>query len=335
MRIVMFSAKSYERQVFSESNAVHGHELILQKSQLNRETAMLAKGSGAVCAFVNDELDAPVIHQLADGGTKLIAMRCAGFNNVDLEVAESRGVRVVRVPAYSPHAVAEHTLAIILCLNRRIHRAFNRIREGNFALEGLTGFDLFGKTAGVVGTGTIGRIVAKILLGFGCSVVAHDVKEDVELQEAGVSYVPLPALFTEADIISLHCPLMPETRHLINQDSLAQMKDGVMLVNTSRGALLNTVDVIAALKSRKLGYLGLDVYEEEEHLFFRDLSDQVITDDIFSRLLTFPNVLITGHQAFLTDTALRNIAETTLQNLSDFEQSAALKNEITATRLKT
>ncbi len=334
MRIAVFSTKPYERRYFDEANSAHGHDLVFHEPRLTEDTVALGAGSEAVCAFVHDEVNAAVIRRLAESGTKLIAMRSAGFNNVDLEAAGDNGVRIVRVPAYSPHAVAEHAVAIMLCLNRKIHKAYNRVREGNFALDGLIGFDLHGRTAGVVGAGSIGAIVARILLGFGCRVIVYDVKEDPELQKAGVSFVPLEQLLGESDIITLHCPLMPATHHMIDAGALAKMKDGVMLVNTSRGALLNTQDVIAALKSRRLGYLGLDVYEEEEHLFFRDLSGEVIGDDIFTRLLTFPNVLITGHQAFLTDTALGNIVDTTLQNVSEFERGEELTNEISAEKVK-
>ena len=270
---------------------------------------------------------------LARQGTRLIALRCAGFNNVDLAAAREVGLTVVRVPTYSPHAVAEHTLGLVLALNRKIHRAYARVREGNFALDGLLGFDLYGQTVGVVGTGQIGAVVARIMGGFGCRILAHDPFPNPECVALGARYVALPELFADSDIITLHCPLTPQTRHLINAQALQQMKPGVMLINTSRGALIDTPSVTEALKSGKIGYLGLDVYEEEADLFFEDLSNIVLQDDIFARLLTFPNVIITGHQAFFTRNALERIAKTTLANITTFEQSLASPNEISVDRL--
>jgi len=281
-----------------------------------------------VCVFVNDQLGAPVLAELARQGTRVIALRCAGFNNVDLAAARDLGITVVRVPAYSPYAVAEHTVGLMLTLNRKIHRAYARVREGNFALQGLLGFDLHGRTVGVVGTGQIGAIVARIMRGFGCEVLAYDPYRSPECEALGARYVELPELFRSSDIITLHCPLTPQTYHLINAEALEQMKDGVMLINTGRGALVDTQAVTEALKSGKIGYLGLDVYEEEAALFFEDRSDRVIQDDVFTRLLTFPNVIITGHQAFFTGEALTNIAETTLSNVTAFERGAGTLHEV-------
>lgn len=319
MRVAVFSEKSYDRTYLTEANANGRHELTFFQPHLDASTIALAAGFPAVCVFVNDSLDAAVLRELAANGTRLIALRCAGFNNVDLDAARKLGLTVARVPAYSPHAVAEHTVGLILSLNRKIHRAFNRVREGNFALEGLLGFDLHGKTAGIVGTGKIGLCVTRILAGFGCRLLVHDPYHDPECERLGAKYVSLDELWEQSDIITLHCPLTPQTHHLINAESLSRMKDGVMLINTSRGGLVDTPAAIDALKSGKLGYLGLDVYEEEGDLFFEDLSHTMIQDDVFSRLLVFPNVLITGHQAFFTHEALRNIAETTIENITAFE----------------
>lgn len=316
MRVAVFSTKPYDRRFLDAANVEHRHELYFFEPRLTAETARLAEGFEAVCVFVNDQLDAPTLALLRNGGTRLIALRSAGFNNVDLAAADELGLTVVRVPAYSPHAVAEHTLALILSLNRRLVRASGRVHEGNFALDGLLGFDLNGRTVGIVGTGRIGQVVARIMHGIGCRVLAYDIVENSACSQLGVDYVSLEALFRESDIITLHCPLTPETHHLIDADALSEMKRGVMLINTSRGPLIETRAVIAALKSGRVGYLGIDVYEEEADLFFEDLSNQVIQDDVFARLLTFPNVLITGHQAFFTEDALRNIAATTLQNIT-------------------
>jgi D-lactate dehydrogenase len=317
MRVAIFSTKPYDRAFLSEANARHGHELTFFEPRLAPETAVLAAGYDAVCAFVNDRLDVGVLNALAGGGIRTIALRCAGFNNVDLEEAARLGLAVVRVPAYSPYAVAEHTIGLILALNRKLARANARVHEGNFALDGLLGFDLHGRTAGIVGTGQIGAVVARILHGFGCRLLAFDPVRNPECAQLGVAYVDLPELLAASDIVTLHCPLLPQTRHLIDAGALARMRPGAMLINTSRGALLDTPAVIAALKAGHLGYLGLDVYEEEADLFFEDLSGQVLQDDVFARLLTFPNVLITGHQAFFTREALAAIAETTLANLDD------------------
>ena len=334
MKIAVFSTKPYDRSFFQAANVQAGHELVFFEPRLTDQTCPLAAGFPAVCAFVNDTLDAHVLLSLMKQGTRLIALRSAGFNHVDLEVADHVGLTVTRVPAYSPHAVAEHTLALILALDRKIHKAYNRVREGNFALEGLMGLELYGRTAGVIGTGKIGAIVARILLGFGCKVLAYDVFQNPELQAAGASYVPLDDLFRQSDIITLHCPLQPETYHLISEDSLALMKRGVMLVNTSRGPLLDSQAAVRALKSGKLSALGLDVYEEEGDLFFEDLSNRVIQDDVFSRMLTFPNVIITGHQAFFTQRALEAIAQETLANITAFEKGEPPPGRITATMVK-
>lgn len=328
MKILFFSSKSYDQQFFSITNQKFGFELKFLEVHLNKSTAILAKGYDVVCVFVNDVVNADVLQALAEQGIGLIALRCAGFNNVDVKAAEALGIKVVRVPAYSPYSVAEHTIALILALNRKTHRAYNRVKEGNFALTGLMGFDLHGKTVGLIGLGKIGLVTAKILKGFGCRVLGHDIVKSEELDTIGVEFTDLNTLYAESDIISLHCPLTPDTYHIINNDSISKMKKGVMLINTSRGALINTQAVIAALKSERISYLGLDVYEEEADLFFEDLSDKVIQDDVFMRLLSFNNVLITGHQAFFTSNALQNIADITLQNIADYANKTILKNEI-------
>jgi D-lactate dehydrogenase len=334
MKVAVFSTKPYDLQFLEAANAAYGHELHFLEPRLTEDTAALASGYPAVCAFVNDQLNAPVLDRLHRSGTRLLALRSAGFNHVDLVAAAELGIKVVRVPAYSPYAVAEHTVGLILALTRKIHRAYNRVREGNFALDGLLGFDLHGQTAGIIGTGQIGAIVAKILHGFGCQVLAYDPYPKPELEAGGLAYVSLEELLAKADIVTLHCPLTPETYHLINSQALRQMKNGAMLINTSRGALLDTAAIILALKSGKIHYLGLDVYEEEEDLFFEDLSDKVLQDDVFARLLTFPNVIITGHQAFFTRNALEAISETTLGNIKAFEDGQPLENEVTASRVR-
>lgn len=319
MRITLFSSKPYDRDSFALANQARGHRLHFLDARLDADTAALAAGSEVVCAFVNDDLGAGVLERLKAGGTRLIALRSAGYNHVDLSAAAALGLPVVRVPAYSPHAVAEHAVALVLALNRRIHRAFNRTREGDFSLHGLTGFDLHGKTVGVVGSGQIGATFARIMLGFGCQVLLHDPQPDAALSALGARYVDLDELLAGSDIVSLHCPLTPTTRHLINPASLARMKQGAMLINTGRGALVDTPALIDALKSGRLGYLGLDVYEEEADLFFEDRSDQPLQDDVLARLLTFPNVIVTAHQAFLTREALAAIATTTLDNVDAWQ----------------
>lgn len=321
MKTAVFSTKGYDREFFEETNVRYGHELTFFKPNLSRETALLAHGFPAVCAFVNDDLNAEVLQELASHGTKVIALRCSGFNQVNIVKAEELGMTVLRVPAYSPQGVAEHAVALIMALNRKIHVAHNRVRDGNFSLEGLIGFEIAGKTVGVVGTGQIGRIFARIMKqGFGANVIAYDVFQHPECAAMGVSYVTLDQIYKQSDIISLHCPLMTETYHLIHDRAVSLMKKNVMLINTSRGGLIDTKAVIKGLKQEKIGALGLDVYEEEAALFFEDHSGHIIQDDIFARLLTFPNVMITSHQAFLTRNALTNIAETTLQNIADYEK---------------
>jgi len=323
MKIAVFSAKPYDREFLLQANQAKGdgHELRFLDPRLSIETAALADGAEAVCGFVNDVFDRPVLEILATSGTKLVALRCAGFNNVDLVAAQEIGIAVARVPAYSPEAVAEHTVALILSLNRNIHRAYARVREGNFALNGLLGFDLKGRTVGIVGTGRIGSRVARIMRAFECRVIAFDPLHDEEFMRIGGSYVDLDELLCQSDIVTLHCPLTPQTRHIIDAKAIGAMKPGVMIINTGRGALVETRALIRGLKSGKIGHVGLDVYEEESDLFFENLSGQIIQDDIFARLLTFPNVLITGHQAFFTREALAAIAETTIGNISQFEQS--------------
>ncbi len=332
MKTLLFSAKPYDRRFFDAlAPEGMGVSITYTEARLTQNTAMLAKGYTSVCVFTNDELTFSVIQQLSELGVRLIALRCAGFNNVDLHAAEQFGISVVRVPAYSPYAVAEHTLALILCLNRHIHKAYNRVREGNFSLEGLMGFDLHGKTVGLVGTGKIGTITAGILKGFGCNLLAVDQYPNPDCVAMGVNYVELPTLLANADIISLHCPLTPETFHCVNVDTLKMMKPGVMIVNTSRGGLIDTAAIVESLKLGQVGALGIDVYEEEADLFFENLSDQVIQDDVFSRLLTFPNVLITGHQAFFTREAMAKIAEVTVSNIQEFSKGA-WQNTVTVNR---
>lgn len=329
MRVAVYSTKPYERQFLTAANLTHRHDLSFFEPRLSHDTVPLAAGAEAVCAFVNDDLSAGVLDGLARLGVSRVALRSTGFNHVDLRAAARLGIAVSHVPAYSPHAVAEHCVALVLALNRRTQRAYNRLREGNFALTGLLGFDLFGKTLGVVGTGRIGSCFARIMTGFGCRVMASDPFPNDECRAMGVEYVPLEALLAQSDIVSLHLPLTPQTYHFIDAERLGSMRDGVMLINTSRGMLIDTAAEINALKQGKVGYLGLDVYEEEADLFFEDLSDQVLRDDVFSRLLTFPNVLITGHQALFTREAMTNIAATTIDNLTAAEHGGIL-NQVTA-----
>lgn len=315
MRVLIYSSQEYDRASFLAERLPDGLELSFQPARLTIETAALAEGHEVVCAFINDDLSAPILERLAAGGTRLIALRSAGFNHVDLPTALRLGLSVVRVPAYSPHAVAEHAVALILSLNRHLHRACNRTRDGDFSLHGLTGFDLVGKTVGVVGTGQIGATFAKIMAGFGCKLLAHDPFPNPEVEALGAQYLSLPDLLAQAQIISLHCPLTEQTRYLINEQSLATLQPGAMLINTGRGALVETPALINALKTGQLGYLGLDVYEEEAQLFFADRSDLPLQDDVLARLLTFPNVIVTAHQAFLTKEALGAIARTTLDSI--------------------
>jgi len=329
MKVAFFSTKSYDRQFFERLNETYQHKLTFFETQLNPNTAVLATGFPAVCMFVNDIADAATLDLLAANGTRLLALRSAGYNTVDLKRASELGIKVVRVPAYSPYSVAEHTVALVLTLNRKIYKAYNRVRDDNFSLEGLLGFDLNGCTVGVIGTGKIGMIFAQIMQGFGCSIIGYDAYPNDTFETIkDARYVELPELLTNSDIISLHCPLLPSTHHIINLNTVAQMKTGVMLINTSRGALIDTQAVIEGIKSGKIGYLGIDVYEQEEELFFQDLSDTVILDDAFQLLQSFPNVVITAHQAFFTRNALEAIATTTLSNLTEFEQEQPLQNEV-------
>ncbi|PYY79568.1 2-hydroxyacid dehydrogenase [Pseudomonas sp. TKO26] len=323
MRTILFSSQNYDRESFLGASLPAGIELQFQAARLSLDTVALAERHEVVCAFINDDLSAPVLEQLAAGGTRLIALRSAGYNHVDLPAAQRLGLEVVRVPAYSPHAVAEHAVALILALNRRLHRAYNRTREGDFTLHGLTGFDLVGKTVGIVGTGQIGATFARIMAGFGCQLLAYDPFPNPAVEALGARYLELPQLLAQAQIISLHCPLNDHSRYLINQETLAHMQPGAMLINTGRGGLVDTPALIDALKSGQLGYLGLDVYEEEAQLFFEDRSDLPLQDDVLARLLTFPNVIVTAHQAFLTHEALAAIAETTLHNIASWAAGQA------------
>ena len=328
MNVTVFSTKSYDRRFIDA--AIRGrHPVTYLEARLTAATATLARGAGAVCAFVNDQLDEAVLQALKGLGVGLVALRSAGFNNVDRAAAKRIGIAIARVPAYSPEAVSEHTVAMMLSLDRNIHRAYARVREGNFSLQGLLGFNLHGRTVGVVGTGRIGTGVARIMLGFGCQVVAHDLVTDADCLAMGVRYLSLDALLGEADIVTLHCPLTPQTRHLIDSGAVAKMKHGAMLINTSRGGIVDTRALIDGVKSGAIGHLGLDVYEEEAALFFEDQSDSVIGDDVFQRLLTFPNVLVTGHQAFFTQEALTAIAETTVANIDAFERTGTALHELT------
>lgn len=324
MKIAFFSTKSYDKESFDHYSSEV--EITYFEVSLQPQTRILAEGFEAICVFVNDDLSAETIHHLADKGLKLIALRCAGFNNVDREAARQRNVTIVRVPAYSPEAVAEHALALILTLNRKTHKAYNRVREGNFSLERLTGFNLTGKTVGVIGTGNIGAAFARIIHALGCKVLAYDLSPNPDLPFA--EYRELENVWGEADIISMHCPLHESTKYLIREETLKRMKPGVMLINTSRGGLVHTRDVIQALKTGQIGYLGIDVYEQEEHLFFRDWSEQIIQDELIGRLMSFPNVLITAHQAFLTQEALTEIASVTMESLQDFKVGRSLRNQL-------
>jgi D-lactate dehydrogenase len=317
MRVILFSSRQYDIDTFTEANTTHHYELHFQESHLDAETAVLADGFDVVCPFVNDTVDAATLERLHQGGTRLIALRSAGFNHVDLHAAQRLGIPVMRVPAYSPHAVAEHAVGLILALNRRLPRAAARTREGDFSLHGLLGFDLHGKTVGVVGTGMIGRVFGRIMAGFGMQVLAYDPGQPAEdLLALGARYVPLDTLLSESDVVSLHCPLVPDTYHLIDEAALASMKRGAMLINTGRGGLVESNALVGALKSGQLGNLGLDVYEEEGGLFFEDHSNLPLQDDVLARLLMFPNVIVTAHQAFFTREAMNEIAQTTLDNVA-------------------
>ncbi len=328
MKVAVFDTHRYDREALEQANGAFHFTFSFFDVRLKPETVALAQGHDVVCAFVNDQLTRPVLEALKHYGVRLIALRCAGFNNVDLKAAKELGLPVVRVPEYSPYAVAEHAVALLLTLNRKIHKAHNRVREGNFSLDGLVGFDLKGKTVGIVGTGKIGKVFAHIMKGFGCRLLAFDVRQDEALvAETDVEYVAMERVFAESDVISLHVPLMPQTYHLVNEAALALMKPGVVLINTSRGALVDAAALIKALKQGRIGAAGLDVYEEEAGVFFQDLSGHVLQDDVLARLLTFPNVIITSHQAFLTKEALGNIAETTLGNVKGFAEGK-LNNEV-------
>lgn len=329
MRTAFFSAKKFEIETFSLVNNKQGHEILYFESVLTPQTASLAQGYDCICAFVNDDLSAEVLHTLKAGGTNLIALRSAGFNHVDIETANKIGLKVVRVPEYSPYAIAEHVVALIQTLNRKTHRAYNRVREGNFSLDRLVGFDLNKKKVGIIGVGKIGKILAKIMTGFGCEVLLFDNRKDESFAlKYKCRFTSVSEIFEKSDIISLHIPLTKDTVHFIDYKELEKMKRGVMLINTGRGGLINTKALIDALKSGHIGSAGLDVYEEEEGVFFSDFSDKILNDDMLVRLISFPNVLITGHQAFLTREALTGIAETTLKNISDFESGRPLVNEI-------
>jgi D-lactate dehydrogenase len=327
MRTAIFSTKNYERMLLDELNAGHEHELVYFETLLGSDTASLAAGFPAVSVFVNDSVDAHVLRHLAAGGTKLVATRSTGFNHIDLEAAKELGVRVVRVTHYSPNSVAEFAVGLLLALNRKIHRAYNRTREGNFELDGLMGFDLVGRTVAVIGTGKIGTIFARIMAGFGCTVLGFDMHRSPEFESLGGRYVEAVGV-EDADIISLHCPLTPETHHIVNARTLARVKRGTLLINTSRGGLVDTEAAIDALKTGQLGGIAIDVYEQEANLFFKDLSSTVIPDDVIQRLVSFPNVIVTGHQAFFTREALGTILETTLASISEFAAGRPLANEI-------
>lgn len=326
MKIAFFSTKPYDKEFFEKHNQTN--ELTFYDVSLNESSVRLAEGFDGICVFVNDKVNASIIEKLGKLGVKIIALRCAGFNNVDLTAAKKANIGIVRVPAYSPHAVAEHAVALIMTLNRKTHKAYNRVREGNFSLEKLIGFDLFHKTVGVIGTGKIGEAFALIMLGFGCKVLAYDIVQNQILTENGIKYCSFEDLLAQSDIISLHCPLTEKTLHLIDNQAIEKMKMGVMFINTSRGALIDTQAVVEALKSKKLGYLGLDVYEQEANIFFNDLSEEILVDDTLARLMSFPNVLITSHQGFLTEEALTQIAIITLDNITAFEQGKKSGNEV-------
>jgi D-lactate dehydrogenase len=327
MKVLVYSTRSYDEE--SLNSASHGkHQLHFTEARLDKRTVTLARDYPAVCCFVDDTLDAAVLRELSHGKTKLIVLRSTGFNNIDVAAAEKHGMTVMRVTRYSPYAVAEFAVCMMLTLNRKIHRAYERVREGNFLLHGLLGFDLHGKVVGIVGTGKIGAVLAQILHGFDCKLLGHDIKQNPDCLSLGMQYVTLEDLLSQSDIVSLHAPLTGQTRRMINAKSLALMKPGAMLINTSRGALVDSRALITALKKRRLGAAGLDVYEEESHIYFKDLSDEIITDDVISRLTTFPNVIITGHQAFFTNEALAIIAETTIKNISDFEDGRSNENVV-------
>ncbi|CCX78546.1 2-hydroxyacid dehydrogenase [Parabacteroides johnsonii] len=327
-KIAFFGAKPYDIASFDKVNEKYNYDIRYYKGHLNPNNVVLTQDTDAVCIFVNDTADAAVIDAMVNNGVKLLALRCAGFNNVDLKAAKGK-LPVVRVPAYSPYAVAEYSLALMLSLNRKIHRAYWRTRDGNFSLNGLMGFDMHGKTIGIIGTGKIAKILIRLLKGFGMRILAYDLYPDMQFaEEEGISYVSLDELYRESDIISLHCPLTDQTKYMIDKDSIDKMKEGVMIINTGRGQLINTNDLIEGLKEKKIAAAGLDVYEEEGEYFYEDKSDKIIDDDVLARLLSFNNVIVTSHQAFFTKEALHNIAETTLQNIDDFRHHRPLVNEV-------
>jgi len=327
-KVAVFDAKAYDIETFDMVNKSYGFELIYHKEHLDRNNVVLAGGADAVCIFVNANVDSYVIDKLCDMGVKLIALRSAGFNNVDIAYASGK-IPVVRVPEYSPHAIAEHTLALMLCLNRKVHRAFLRTRDWNFTLHGFMGFDMYGKTAGVIGTGKIGKVVIGLLKGLGMNILAYDLYPDNDFAEkSDIKYVTLDEIYKSADVITLHCPLTKETEYMIRDESIEKMKDGVMIINTGRGKLINTRHLIEGLINRKVGYAGLDVYEEESAYFYEDCSDNVLTDDVLARLLSFNNVIVTSHQAFFTQEAMSNIVQTTLENISEYFNNKPLKNEV-------
>lgn len=330
MKIAIFSARQYDREFMNAANAEAGHELRFFEAGLTPETVPLAAGQEVACIFGNDKADAVVLKALAAGGTRLVALRATGFDNVDLLAAAACSIKVVRVITYSPYSIAEHAVALLLAINRKIPRAYNRTRDSNFSLEGLMGSDLHGKTVAIIGVGKIGRTFARIMVGFGCQVLGYDKFPTPEFSAIGGRYVQPDEIFATADIISLHCPLTPENRHIVNADTLSRLKHGALLINTSRGGLVDTEAAVAALKSGQLGGLGLDVYEREAGLFYRDLSGTVITDDVFERLISFSNVIVTGHQAFFTREAMTTICQTTIASVNQFAAGEALSNEIKA-----
>lgn len=328
MKVAVFGTQFYEREYFNKYNIGNKHELVFFEESLNAETTHLAEGFKAVCVFVTDTIDKKCIEKLAKIGVKLIDLRSAGYNNVDLELARENNIKVLRVPDYSPQAVAEHAVALILTLDRKTHKAYNQVCKNNFSLQYLMGFNLFEKTIGIVGTGKIGRAFCAIMLGFGCKIIAFDIKENEDLKHKGVLYKTFDELLSESDIISIHCPLTPKTNHLFDKKAFNKIKKGAMIINTSRGAIINTKDAISALKKEQIGYLGIDVYEKEINLFFKDQSQTIIQDDDFERLLSFHNVLITPHQAFYTAEAVIEIAKITIKNFTDFEEKLPLTNEV-------
>jgi len=327
LKIIFFSAKPYDKVFFGQLNEKHGFTIEYHETHLGPHIVNIVENAEAICVFVNDKLTEPVIKILAEKGVKIIALRCAGFNNVDLKAAEKYGIAVCRVPAYSPEAVAEHAVAMLQTINRKTHKAYNRVREQNFALNGLLGYNLHGKTVGIIGTGKIGKAFANIMLGFGCNVLAYDLYPDHSLIDKGITYVKLEEVLTSSDIISLHCPLTEENHYLLNNETLALVKPGVVIINTSRGGLINTADIIQGLKTKQVGALCIDVYEQEEKLFFRDLSSNIIDDDNIQRLMSFPNVLITAHQAFFTEEALTEIAQVTLDSITRLHTAVMPKDD--------